>query len=135
MVWCVLPESPRWYAEKGQIDKAKASLRRINGTVAGYDLEHEFAVIMQEIEEGKKLSDTTKGVNLLSVFRGTNFVRDRHLPSGTHTTDMFQRRTYISFMPFAWQQWGGTAVINGYTAYYFQLAGMADPFTGSLIIR
>lgn len=37
-------------------------------------------------------------------------------------------------MPFAWQQWGGTAVINGYTAYYFQLAGMADPFTGSLII-
>ena len=37
-------------------------------------------------------------------------------------------------MPFAWQRWGGTAVINGYTAYYFSLARMADPFTGSLII-
>lgn len=74
MVWCILPESPRWYAERGKIDLAKKSMRRINGNVANYDLEHEFAVIMQEIEEGKKLSDSTKSVNLLSTIRGTNLV-------------------------------------------------------------
>lgn len=77
MVWCILPESPRWYAERGRHELAKKSLRRINGTVAGYDLEHEYAVILQEIEEGKKLSDNTKSVNLFSVFRGTNFVGRR----------------------------------------------------------
>jgi hypothetical protein len=53
---------------------ARKSLQRINGNVEGYDLEHEFAVIMQEIEEGKKLSDSTKSVNILSTLRGTNLV-------------------------------------------------------------
>lgn len=74
LVWFILPESPRWYAERGKIDLAKKSMRRINGNVANYDLEHEFAVIMQEIEEGRKLSDSTKNINLLSTLRGTNLV-------------------------------------------------------------
>ncbi len=76
MVWFILPESPRWYAERGKLEQAKKVLRRINGNVEGYDLEHEFAVIMQEIEEGRKLSDSSKKVNLLSTVRGTNLVSD-----------------------------------------------------------
>jgi hypothetical protein len=38
-------------------------------------------------------------------------------------------------MPFAWVQWAGGAVINGYTTYYFQLAGMQNPFNASLAIK
>lgn len=38
-------------------------------------MEHELAVIIQEIEEGRRLSDNTKNVNILSVLRGTNLVR------------------------------------------------------------
>jgi hypothetical protein len=74
IVWFILPESPRWYAERGRLEQAKKSLIFINGKVVGYDVDHELAVICQEIDEGKKLSDSSKKVTILSTLRGTNLV-------------------------------------------------------------
>jgi hypothetical protein len=41
----------------------------------------------------------------------------------------------LSPQPFAWQQWTGNPIISQYTAYFFSLAGLKDPFLGSLCVR
>lgn len=73
IVWFIIPESPRWHAERGDVEKSKKILTYINGKVEGYDVEHEYAVIAQEIEQGRRLSGN-KNISILSVFRGTNLV-------------------------------------------------------------
>lgn len=74
IVLLLIPETPRFYALRGKHEKAKKTLLRINGRVKDYDLEHEYAIIMKEIEDGKILSAKQKQVTLLDCFKGTNLV-------------------------------------------------------------
>jgi hypothetical protein len=136
IIWVFLPESPRWLAQRGKHDRAKAVLRRVNGSVEGYDVDTEYAILVAEIEDGRRLTAQMNSVSILSLFRGTNL-----------------RRTLISFGPFGWQQWIGVPVIfgepgffegvctrtladlgAGYTSYFFQLAGLKDPFSGTIAV-
>jgi hypothetical protein len=90
IVWFIIPESPRWHAERGNVEKSKKILTYINGKVEGYDVEHEYAVIAQEIQQGRELSGS-KGISILSVFRGTNLVSTLTmaiLPVGLTTSDV-----------------------------------------------
>jgi hypothetical protein len=91
-----LPESPRWYCQKGKHEQAKKVLQRVNGGVEGYDLETEYAILVQEVEDGRHLAVRSSGTSFFDLFRGTNL-----------------RRTLISFGPFGWQQWIGVPVIFG----------------------
>jgi hypothetical protein len=72
---------------------------------------------VQEVEEGKRLAAEGKSISITTLFRGTNL-----------------RRTLISFGPFAWQTWLGSPIIFGYTSYYFQLAGLTQPFLGTVAV-
>lgn len=112
-----MPESPRWYASRGKNEQGKRVLGRINRHVTAYDLDNEWAIIEQEVAEGKAIADKFSKISYFAVFRGTNL-----------------RRLLISFGPFAWQQWIGAPVIFTYTAYFFQLAGLANPFNGTLAV-
>ena len=115
--WFFLPESARWLATKGRHDSAKKILQRVNGRVKGYDVETEYAIILQEVEEGRQLSASASKYPVWACFRGTNL-----------------RRTLISFFPIAWQQWTGGVVIFGYTAYFFQQAGVKEVFIGTIVV-
>ena len=45
------------------------------------------------------------------------------------------RRTWISWLPLQYQGLGGLSFVLSYTTYFFQLAGMSNPFLGNVIVK
>ena len=115
--WFFLPESARWLCTKNRHEKAKRILQRVNGRVKGYDVDNEYAILVQEVEEGRQLSAEASRFSVWACFTGTNL-----------------RRTLISFFPIMWQQWTGGVVIFGCTAYFFQQAGVKQVFIGTIVV-
>jgi len=113
--WAFIPESPWWYARKGNRDGAMKSLQRLYGNVPGYDLEEEYGIIVHTIEHERTMLD--------------NRPRFRHVFQGTNL-----RRTLTVMILAVTQQFAGLAIISTYSSYFFSLAGLADPFLGSLIL-
>lgn len=139
IILVIIPESPRFYARRGNDEAAKKVLQRINGGVEGYDVDREYATLKQEVEDGKQLAVLAKGISFIDLFRGTNLVSCPPSELGRAlVADLllpFQRRTWISFAPFAWQQLIGIPVVFGYTSYFFQLAGLKNPFLGTVAVK
>ncbi|KAG4429383.1 hypothetical protein IFR05_015140 [Cadophora sp. M221] len=114
-----LPESPVWLATKGRHDKAKKALRRLIGNVHAYDVDHEYAVIKYEVESSQELS-----------MKHSSKSEWRSL-----LTKVNMKRTIIATLPLTFQNFVGVPLIFNYTTYFFSLAGVADPFLGSIIIQ
>ena len=72
--------------KQGRADAAKKSLRRLIGSVEGYDFDHEYAVIEQEVAESRILMERSSKLGWIACFKGTNL-----------------RRTLISTIPFSMQ--------------------------------
>ncbi|KAH6876392.1 general substrate transporter [Thelonectria olida] len=114
----LLPESPAWYASKGRHDEGKKALRKLIGNVEGYDVDHEYAVIAFEMVESKALAKNgLENADWKALF--------------TSKTNM--KRAVISTLPFTFQNIVGVPLMFGYTTYFFQLAGVDDPFLGNIV--
>jgi len=50
-IFIYLPETAQYYAAKGEHDRGKAALKKVNGGIADYDIELEYAIIRNTIEE------------------------------------------------------------------------------------
>lgn len=112
-----LPESPAWYAAKGRHEDAKRALRRLVGPVAGYDVDHEYAVVRFEVDESARLARA----------RGSEW---RALVSRVNL-----KRIVVATLPFTFQNFVGVPLIFGYTTYFLWLADVQDPFLGNLMIQ
>lgn len=77
-LWIILlvfmPESPWYYARKGQSEKAVKTLNRIYKGVEGYDAEREYAVMIREIEHEQELKEIQSKTAWMDLFRGTDIV-------------------------------------------------------------
>ncbi|KAH6695908.1 general substrate transporter [Leptodontidium sp. MPI-SDFR-AT-0119] len=111
-----LPESPAWYCSKGRHDEAKKSLRKLVGNVEGYEIEHEYSVLRYESEHSKHLAETVGSTDWKALCTKNNL-----------------KRCIIATLPFTFQNVCGVPLMFGYTVYFFQLAGVKDPFLGNLI--
>ncbi len=109
----VVPESPVWLASKGRHERGKKALAHLVGSVEGFDLDHEYAVIVDEIERSRRAAT----YSWKTLFVGTNF-----------------KRTCATAIVPALQYFIGVPLIYGQTTYFFQIAGLEDPFIGNLII-
>ncbi|ORX37529.1 general substrate transporter [Kockovaella imperatae] len=113
--WAFVPESPWFHARRGDGEKALRSLRQLYGNVPGYDFEEEYGIIQRTIAHENLLLDNKPSFK--DVFRGLNL-----------------RRTLTVMILAVCQQFAGLTIINTYSTYFFSLAGLADPFLGSVIL-
>ncbi|KAH7349636.1 general substrate transporter [Plectosphaerella cucumerina] len=114
----LLPETPTWYARKGQHEKARKALSRLVGKVEGYDLDHEYRVLLQEIDESAATTQKSSEHSWRALLTRVNI-----------------KRTLIATMPYTFQNFVGVPLIFGNTTYFFALANVEDPFLGKLIIN
>ncbi|KAM0335047.1 hypothetical protein ACHAQA_000081 [Verticillium albo-atrum] len=113
-----LPESPAWYAANGRDEDGKKALRRLVGKVDGYDVDHEYAVIRYEFLKSRAAAEKeAAGSDWNLLFRNK----------------INLKRALISTLPFTFQNFVGVPLMFGYTTYFFQLAGVADPFLGNMV--
>jgi hypothetical protein len=107
-----------WYASKGRHEEGKKALKRLVGNVEGYDIDREYSVIQYEMD---KSSATAKSGNENSDWKAL------------FTSKINMKRAVISTLPFTFQNVVGVPLMFGYTTYFFQLAGISDPFLGNMV--
>ena len=116
IIYLVIPESPFWCAARGQHDRGRAIVNRLNGGIPGYDVDFHYGLLRQTVElEQKRSKEMTGGEesfwqtikNTKEIFIGVN-----------------GRRTLIAFMPAAVQQLTGLAVLSSYSSYFAQVSAL-----------
>ncbi|KAL8292368.1 hypothetical protein RQP46_001834 [Phenoliferia psychrophenolica] len=117
ILWSILPESPWWLAAKGRHEDGRAVLERLNGKIEGYDVDHEYGIMVATIEEERRASALLKSQSFVQIFYGTD-----------------GWRTLIACWPKCMQQLTGLTLVNSYSTYFFSLAGSKDAFEVTVIL-
>lgn len=109
---------PTYFAARNMDDAGKATLRRVNGGIANYDIDAEYAIIKNTILEEQARSielepGSFKGViqSYLDCFKGPDFMR-----------------TLGSTLPICAQQLTGLAFLNTYAILFFKQSGFTNAF-------
>ena len=110
-IYLVLPESPAWCVTANKIDRAKAELRKLNGQVPGYDIDHQVQLLVLAVEHERDVAAEQRREHWTAIFRGTDGMR-----------------TLISLWTNMSQQFIGLTLFGTFGAYFFQQAGLDDPF-------
>jgi MFS family permease len=105
-----------WYCTKERHEEGKRALRRLVGNVEGYDVDHEYSVLQYETEKSRELAEASGKSDW-----------------GALRSKMNLKRCVVATLPFTYQNVCGVPLMFGYTVYFFQLAGVKDPFLGNLI--
>lgn len=101
---------------KGKNGQAKKVLLKLNGHIPEYDVDREFAVIAGTIEAQRQANLAMKRISNWELFRGLNL-----------------KRFLIGSWPKVLQQFVGLSIFSSYSSYFFQLAGLPDPFLVTII--
>ncbi|GFZ46551.1 hypothetical protein JCM24511_03771 [Saitozyma sp. JCM 24511] len=112
----LIPETPWYHGRRGNKEGCFKSMRRLFGNVDDYNQEEEWGIISRSVEHERELLEQTSAVSWSSIFRGTN-----------------GKRMFILLLVCTGQQVGGNALMSTYSTYFFQLAGLADPFNATMI--
>ncbi|KAL4882336.1 hypothetical protein BJY04DRAFT_217254 [Aspergillus karnatakaensis] len=113
--WYFLPESIRWLCMTGREAQAKKIMTKVYRGVEGYNVDIEYERLMLEIEKSRATASIQGEGTYFDIFRGTNL-----------------RRLVISFLPWHWQVAIGVPIISTYSSYFFDMAGLANPFNGTV---
>ncbi|PVH80840.1 hypothetical protein DL98DRAFT_626950 [Cadophora sp. DSE1049] len=111
IIYLFLPESPAWCATRGQVDRAKAALRTIYYGVPDFDVDHQYNLLVINIEHERAVAEEQRSEKWYAIFKGNNGLR-----------------TVISLWTLLSQQFIGLGVFFSYATYFFQQAGLDDPF-------
>mgnify|MGYP002350316735 CR=1 FL=1 len=111
IIYLLVPESPAWLATKGKAEKAKKSLNSIYRGVDGFDVDHQYNLLLINIEHEREVAAEQNREKWYAIFRGRDGLR-----------------TVISCWTLMAQQFIGLGIFFGYATYFFQQAGLKDPF-------
>ncbi|KAJ5875474.1 uncharacterized protein N7473_012821 [Penicillium subrubescens] len=111
LIYVFVPESPAWCVNAGKYDQAKKHLLRLNRGVPNYDLERQFQVLVMAVEHEREVAAEQRREKWYAIFQGTNGLR-----------------TVISCWTNLTQQLIGLSLFGTFGTYFFQQAGLADPF-------
>ncbi|RSL46603.1 hypothetical protein CEP53_010268 [Fusarium sp. AF-6] len=111
IIYILVPESPAWLATKGKVEQAKKSLNTIHRGVNGFDVDHQYNLLLINIEHEREIAAEQNREKWYAIFRGRDGLR-----------------TVISCWTLMAQQFIGLGIFFGYATYFFQQAGLKDPF-------
>ena len=116
LVYVFLPESPVWCVERGQFDRAEKELRRLNYGVADYNAAQQLQVLSLAVDHERAVAEELRQTHWYAIFQGTNGLR-----------------TVIALWTNMTQQFVGLTLFSIYGTYFFQQAGIEDPFKVTVI--
>ncbi|BEI81737.1 hypothetical protein CcaverHIS002_0208970 [Cutaneotrichosporon cavernicola] len=112
----IVPESPWFYARRGNKEKAVKSLKRLYGNIPDYDFDEEYGIIAKTIEHEREAIRRNKATSWTDLFKGTN-----------------GKRTFASLVIAASLQLGGYPILYTYSTYTYALVGIKNPFQTNII--
>lgn len=111
IIYICLPESPAWCATVGKEEKAKKWLRFLHRDVKGYDVDYQYQVLALNLEHERAIAAEQRNEHWTAIFKGVD-----------------GRRTITALWTIVAQQFLGLALFGTFGTYFFQQAGLADPF-------
>jgi MFS family permease len=111
VIYILIPESPAWCASRGKVDEAKKALKVLSLGVADYDVDHQYNLLVINIEHERKVAAEQHQEKWYAIFKGR---------------DGF--RTLVTLWTGMSSQFIGLGVFYSYGTYFFQQAGVKDPF-------
>ncbi|KAL1629321.1 hypothetical protein SLS56_005425 [Neofusicoccum ribis] len=111
-----VPESPYYLVGKGRLDEARAALKKIRGSQAGFDLDEEVRAMQNTLDHERQSRADTNQASYLECFQGENL-----------------RRTLIACLPVVMQLFMGFPLCGNYLAYFLKLSGIDDAFLITVI--
>lgn len=123
IVFLLVPESVWFLAGKGRLEQAKNNLTLVFGNVKGYDVDHELQVIVNTLNEEKRLNDSFNEQTLIQrymdCFRGVNKVSLTSTPSSLVAKAKevcMQWRTLAAYLPTSCNHLTGLALLGTYSS-------------------
>lgn len=111
IIFICLPESPSWCATVGKEERAKKNIRFIYYGAKNFNVEHHYQLLALTVEHEKALAVEQRNESWFAIFKGTD-----------------GRRTITAMWTIVAQQFLGLALFGSFGTYFFQQAGLANPF-------
>ncbi|EEU48068.1 uncharacterized protein NECHADRAFT_31847 [Fusarium vanettenii 77-13-4] len=111
IIYLLVPESPAWCASKGKEKEAKKMLHRLHWDIKDYDVDHQYNLLLINVEHERAIAAEQSREKWYNIFRGQDGLR-----------------TMISAWTLMTQQLIGLGIFASYATYFFQQAGLKDPF-------
>ncbi|GAQ02719.1 hypothetical protein ALT_0040 [Aspergillus lentulus] len=116
LVYLLVPETPAWCVSAGKLDRAKKELLKLHRGVKDYDADHQLQVLVLAVEHERAVAIEQRREKWYAIFRGTDGLR-----------------TVISLWTNLSQQFIGLTLFGSFGTYFFQQAGIDDPFRVKVI--
>ncbi|KAH7109312.1 putative MFS alpha-glucoside transporter [Dendryphion nanum] len=111
IIYIIIPESPAWCVTAGKMERAKKALLYLNRGLENYDVDKQLEIIVLSIEHERALAIEQRREKWYNIFRGTD-----------------GRRTVTSLWTNVSQQFIGLSLFGTFGTYFFQQAGLKNPF-------
>ncbi|KAH1452819.1 hypothetical protein KXX13_002527 [Aspergillus fumigatus] len=116
LIYLLVPETPAWCVSAGKLDRANKELLKLHRGVKDYDADHQLQVLVLAIEHERAVAIEQRREKWYAIFRGTDGLR-----------------TIISLWTNLSQQFIGLTLFGSFGTYFFQQAGIDDPFRVKVI--
>lgn len=116
IIYLVVPETPAWCATHGYVERAKKSLRQLHWEIPDYDIDHHYELLAMAVNHELEVARAANNEKWYNIFRGTD-----------------GRRTITALWTLMTQQFIGLTLFSTFASYFFQQAGIDDPFQATCI--
>ncbi|KAF4555557.1 Sugar (and other) transporter-like protein 33 [Elsinoe fawcettii] len=116
IIYLILPESPAWCITRGKTEKARKVLAMLNKGVPGYDVDEQVRLLTLAVQHEEEVAAEQRNEKWYAIFKGTNGLR-----------------TVVSCWTLMTQQFTGLKLFSTFATYFFQQAGLEDPFAVTCI--